>query len=291
MHTKKIRGFTMLELMVSLAVLTVICGAIFSALFAYQKTYASEMLKSDMRQGVEGAAESIAQEIGQAGAVPQTTTTLTGAVAPSVLAQGVSVGSTAKMFVGETLQVDGGANYETVTITNVLNATTITAVFNLNHAAGSVVWASGVIPQGILSSSAGNVLQLVGDINGDGTLVYEEYICDTNAGTLTRSVTPVGASEKNPAIVVVQGIVANPDATPCFTYAAPVSAGGFNFITNVGFTVTTQTSDPDPQTGMHDTMTKSFLDLAPRNVKAGLTLAQGGFITPLQPTPPGLPMS
>ena len=288
---KKTRGFTLLELMVSLAVLTVICGAIFSALFAYQKTYTSEMLKADMRQGVEGAAESMAQEIAQAGALPQTTTTLNGNVASSVLPQGVSVGSTANMFDGETLQIDAGANFETVTITNVLNAKTIKAVFNQNHAAGALVWASGVIPQGILGTSTGNVLQLVGDINTDGTLVYEEYTCDTNAGTLTRSVTPLGAGAKNAAVVVVQGIVANPGGAPCFTYAAPVAAGGFNFITNVGFTVTTQTSQPDPQTGAYDTMTKSFLDIAPRNVKAGLTLAQGGFITPLQATPPSLPMS
>src|SRR5438067_3110227 len=77
MTKSKSQGFSLLELMVSIAVLVTICGALFSALFAYQKTYASEMLKADMRLGVQGAAETLAQEIGQAGAVPPTTTTLT----------------------------------------------------------------------------------------------------------------------------------------------------------------------------------------------------------------------
>ena len=275
----------------SIAVLVTICGALFSALFAYQKTYASEMLKADMRLGVQGAAETLAQEIGQAGAVPPTTTTLTGSITASALAQSASVISTANMFAGETLQVDQGPTYETVKIASVSSSTTISAIFNSNHAAGALVWASGVFPQGILSSSTANVLQLFGDINSDGTLAYEEYRCDMTAGTLTRSITPVGAGERNAAVVVLQGVIANPGGTPCFTYAAPVSAAGFNFITNVGFTVTTQTSDPDPQTGQYATMTKSFLDLAPRNVKAGLALAQGGYTAPLQATPPGLPMS
>lgn len=280
----------MLELMVSLALLATICGMLFSALFAYQKTYASEMLKADMRYGVAGAAESMAQEIGQAGTVPPTTTALAGAILPSPLAQTIGVGSTANMFAGETLQIDTGAAYETVKIVGLSSSVTLSAVFTRNHNPGALIWAGGVFPQGILGSSTGNVLQLVGDINGDGTLVYEEYTCDTNAGTLTRSVTPVGAGAKNIPVVVLQGVMPNPNGTPCFTYAAPVTASGFNFITNVGFTVTTQTSDPDPQTGAHATMTKSFLDLAPRNVMAGLALAQGAFTTPLQPTPPGLPL-
>src|SRR5437868_13378923 len=98
MTKSKSQGFSLLELMVSIAVLVTICGALFSALFAYQKTYASEMLKADMRLGVQGAAETLAQEIGQAGAVPPTTTTLTGSITASALAQSASVISTANMF-------------------------------------------------------------------------------------------------------------------------------------------------------------------------------------------------
>jgi hypothetical protein len=84
--------------------------------------------------------------------------------------------------------------------------------------------------------------------------------------------------------------VANPAGTSCFTYST-ATAAGFTFATNVGLTLTTQTSDPDPQTGSYDTMTKSFLNLSPRNVVAGLALAQAGLTAPLEPTPPGLPMS
>ena len=121
-------------------------------------------------------------------------------------------------------------------------------------------------------------------------LVYVEYTCDpANAHTLTRSITPISAANKSAAVVLVQGVV-NPAGTPCFTYSTAASAG-FTFATNVGLTLTTQTSDPDPQTGAYDTMTKSFLNLSPRNVVAGLALAQAGITAPLEPTPPGLPMS
>ena len=58
----------------------------------------------------------------------------------------------------------------------------------------------------------------------------------------------------------------------CFQYQT-VTAAGFTFVTNVGFTLSVQATGPDPQTGLYPQMTKSFLNLAPRNVLAGLELA------------------
>lgn len=290
MSPKRVKGFSLLELLVSMAILLVVAGGIFGALNYYQKSYGSTMLKADMHAGVRGAAELMAQEIGQAGTVPSSSTTLSGNVIASALAQTVNVGSSANIFVGENLQIDAGAANETVAVTAV-GSTSIRGVFSKNHNGGAIVTALGVFPQGIITAtSSATTLQLFGDINADGTLVYVEYTCDpTNAHTLTRSITPISAANKSAAVVLVQGVV-NPAGTPCFTYSTAASAG-FTFATNVGLTLTTQTSDPDPQTGAYDTMTKSFLNLSPRNVVAGLALAQAGITAPLEPTPPGLPMS
>ena len=293
MAPKRVRGFSLLELLVSMAILLVVAGGIFSTLNYYQKSYDSTMLKADMHAGVRGAAELMAQEIGQAGTVPASSTTLSGNVTASSLAQTVNIGSSANIFVGENLQIDAGTANETVAVTAVGSGpASIRGVFSKNHRLGAIVAARGVFPEGILTgTSTATTLQLFGDINADGTLVYVEYTCDpTNAHTLTRSITPISAASKSAPVVLVQGLVANPAGKSCFTYST-ATAAGFTFATNVGLTLTTQTSDPDPQTGSYDTMTKSFLNLSPRNVVAGLALAQAGLTAPLESTPPGLPMS
>ena len=120
--------------------------------------------------------------------------------------------------------------------------------------------------------------------------MYVEYTCDLAAGTLSRSITPIGADAKNAAVTLVQNIIANPGDVPCFTYSS-TEAASYSFVTNVGLTLTTRTSGIDPQTGTYATLTKSFLNLAPRNVAAALALAQAGVTGPLQPMPSGIPMS
>ena len=62
-------------------------------------------------------------------------------------------------------------------------------------------------------------------------------------------------------------------------------------ITNVTITLSVETSTPDPQTGQYQKMTKSLLNLAPRNVMTALELANSAFMRRLQPTPPNLPLS
>lgn len=292
MSRKRVRGFSLLELLVSMTILLVVAGGIFSTLNYYQKSYGSTMLKADMHAGVRGAAELMAQEIGQAGTVPAASTTLSGNVTASALEQTVNIGSSANFFVGENLQIDAGAANETVAVTAVGSSpASIRGVFSKNHSPGAVAMARGVFPQGILTAtSTATTLQLFGDINADGTLVYVEYTCDpTNAHTLTRSITSISAASKRAPVVLVEGLVDNPAVPSCFTYTT-ATAAGFTFATNVGLKLTTQTSDPDPQTGAYDMMTKSFPNLSPRNVAAGLALAQAGVTAPLEPTPPGLPM-
>ena len=274
--------------MFSIAILIVLSGAALSGLLAYQKIYRSLDLKTDVLAGVRGASELMSQEIGQAGLLNYLGTTLAAPVAASQSPQGATLHSTAGIFVGEKLLVDAGAAQETITVTEV-SSTTVTGVFQNSHDAGVPVNAVGVFPEGVLSSSSASQLQLLGDVNGDGSLVYVQYDCDTTAGTLSRSITPITADSANPPQILLTGLLVNANGAPCFQYRT-ATAAGYTFVTNVGMTVTIQTRRVDPQTGQFVIVANAFDHFAPRNVWAGLEMAQAGIYGPLQPTPPGVPL-
>jgi prepilin-type N-terminal cleavage/methylation domain-containing protein len=371
-------GFSLLEIMVALAIFLVITGAVFSAMSTSQRASQGQQLKADMYLNLRGATELMAQEIGQAGLVslPSPAPTLSGIVTGSSTAQAVTVSSATSMFVGEKLLIDAGGSQELVSLTAVNpGSNQITAVFNKSHSSGAVINALGVFPDGVLNSSTATQLQLFGDLNADGSLVYVHYNCDTTAGTLTRSITTVTPSvtTSNASQVMLSHLIANPGGTPCFQYTTqqvsltqtlgtgvgtqttfmgaianvPISAGTVSIhagsvtgtdngsgsisgggissgtvnyttgaisvtfavapssgtavtvtstwsqvlVTNVAITLSVQTSTPDPQTRVYLTMTKSLLNLAPRNVLTSLELATVPFADRLQPTPPNLPLS
>jgi prepilin-type N-terminal cleavage/methylation domain-containing protein len=282
------RGFSLLELLVSMAAMLAVSAAAFSLLNACQRSYAATVLKVDMNSGVRSAVELLTQEIGQAGLLNPPPVALNQAVVQSPNPQAVNVTSTAGMFVGEKLLIDPGTVPEVVAVT-ALSATAITAKFSQAHANAAPVVASGVFPQGILSTSTATQLQLLGDINADGTLMYVRYDCNAAAGTLSRSITPITAAVSNAPVVLVENLLPNPGGTPCFTYTSS-TVGGFTFVTTVGITMTVQTAYRDPQTGSFDTLTKSFMNLSPRNIRSGLEMANLTLTDRLQPTPPGIPL-
>lgn len=170
-------------------------------------------------------------------------------------------------------------------------------MFLQNHTTGDPVLAAGVFPQGVLSTSTATSLQIFGDINADGSLAYVRYDCDTTAGTLSRSVTTIapGVTARTASQTLFTNLVPNPGGTPCFQYgtAIPVTVGSttYTFVPSVAVSLTVQTSKQDPQTGAYVTMTKSFSNLASRNVLAGLAIAQASSPNTnlLQPTPAGVP--
>jgi hypothetical protein len=146
------------------------------------------------------------------------------------------------------------------------------------------------------------VLNLFGDINSDGTLVYVRYTCDTSVtpGTLSRSVTTItpGVTSISAAQTMLSTLIPNPSSTaypagvPCFIYTTSTSPGppsgvpaSYTFVTNVGLTISVQSLRPDPKTKVFLTMTKSFLDLSPRNILAGYQLANSSIWPRLQFTP------
>ncbi len=277
-------GFSLLELLVSITVLVVISGGVLSVIGFYQKSFARTEVRSDMYENVRGVAELMEQEIGQAGLVSLPSSpspTLSSAVVSGVLGQTVNVSSTTSMFVGEQLLVDAGNSEELVTLTAV-TATTIKAIFGKAHAIGAPISALGVFPSGIVppltaDGSTANVLNIFGDINADGSLVYVRYTCTpgTSAapGTLTRSVTTIvpGVNAISASQTLLSTVIGGVGLA-CFQYTTQAAAG-YTFVTNVGFTLSVQATRPDPQTLQYSTMTKSFLNLAPRNVLAGLEVA------------------
>jgi|CZKC01.1.fsa_nt_gi prepilin-type N-terminal cleavage/methylation domain-containing protein len=290
-------GFSLVELMFSLAIFLIIASGVFGALGYYLQTYQRTQLTVDMHDNFRSATDLMAQEIGQAGLLSAKTTQITTlGAAVSSGTQTVAFASAASIFVGEKLLVDAGASQELVSVTAV-SSNDVTAVFELSHSSGAVINALGVFPQGVLSTSTANQLQLVGDINGDGTIVYVEYNCNNQApgpGTLTRSITPISALTKNGSTVLLDNVMPNPGSTPCFQYPSPLPTGsGFTFVPQVGVTMTVQSSTLDPLTGTYLTITKQALDLIPRNVQMGLIMATASpaLTTRLQPTPPGIPLN
>jgi prepilin-type N-terminal cleavage/methylation domain-containing protein len=290
------RGFSLLELIVSLGILLLITGAIFSLMAGHQKVAQTEHLKDDMYQGLRGAVELLTQEIGQAGLVSlpgNPPPTLSAAVLASPMGQTVAVSSAASMFVGEKLLIDSGSLEEVVTVTAVSTGPAqITAIFAAPHAPGAAIQALGVFPNGVMTSSTPAQLRIFGDIRADGSLVYVRYDCTPAAGTLTRSITTImpWTTLADDPDVLLTNLIPNPAGAPCFQITT-ASAGTYTFVTNVAITLSVQTSVPDPQTGINLTLTKSLRNLAPRNLLIGLELANVSRTVRLQPTPPNIPLS
>ncbi len=279
-------------MLAGILILLVVSGSAFQALVYYQKNYLATQLRVDMHAALRSSIELLTQEIGQAGLLTFTPRTISGNYTGNPSAQPVTLNDATDIFVGEKLLIDAGASQELVTVT-AKSGNVVSGIFTKNHSDGATVNALGIFPQGIMPSpsiSTATSLKLFGDLYGDGTLVYAQYDCNTGAGTFSRSVTPVSAGSINASQVLIANITANPGGTPCFQYTT-VSKSGYIFVTSVGITLTVRTAQRDPQTNQYATMTKTFLNIAPRNVLAGLENANGGIIGRLQPTPPNLPLS
>ena len=290
------RGHSLVELQMAVTVMMVISGTMTSALLQITKSQRSIWNRTEMHSGIRGATELLQQEVGQAGRIslPGTVTL----AAPVLLtgAQAVVVSSAAGMFVGERLTIDAGASQETVTLTAVNPVQNmIAAAFSTTHPNGAPVsvlggFASGILPTTAPNGSTGTVLKLFGDINGDGSMMYVEYTCDTAAGHLYRNVMPFDAASKSGvtnAQVLLSGIQANPGGTPCFSYHQNV-VGANTYVTDVAITLTIQTLARDATTNQFQTETKALLNVSPRNIFDVWALASLGAIERIQSMPPSV---
>ena len=301
-------GFTVVEVVIALAILTVIAGTMFDGMLRLSRTNATVSNRTVVHSGVRNATELLQQEVGQAGLItlPQRVR-LASAVAPgsvTVALQALtatgSVDANAQpatwLFPGAQVVVDTGPLEETVTLSTVNRLTgQVTAAFTMAHAAGAAVAVSGafrhgILPPSITNGSSGRALKLFGDIVGDGHLVYVEYTCDTSAHRLYRRLVAFDAATK-PALseeqALLTSVLPNPDGTPCFTYQVR-SVAGSAFVTDVAITLTVQTPDADPVTGLFEQETKALLNVSPRNVFNAWQMAGLGVSNRVQVTPPSI---
>ena len=279
-----------------MGVVMVISGGVMTALLQFSNTQATVYNRSTMHAGVRSATELLQQEVGQAGRVtlPGLGTIRTASAVNATGAGTVTVTSGLGIFVGEKLVIDTGDSEETVTVTAV-GTDQFTANFRQMHAVDVPVivlggFASGVVPSTMANGSTGTVLKIYGDINGDGSMVYVEYTCDTVGGNLYRNVMPFTATSK-PTLtvsnVLLDNVLANPGGTPCFTYQEK-TVGSSTYVLDVAISLTTRTQFWDKVMRSYQTETKALLNVSPRNVFNAWLLASMGATTRVQPMPPSV---
>jgi Tfp pilus assembly protein PilW len=197
-------GFSLLELLTSVVIITLLMGALFGFMFQSQKRLQSGSVISESNQTARAAMELMTQEIGQAGFNPQFTNTknITQTVTAAPTATCVSVDNATGIHAGDWLGVDTGDNYEVVrvlaTSTGALASSTkcgtanqIKAVFLMNHTTSPSTYPLAsykfAYPTGILQNqtvtyggssitiSNDQVLAFYGDIDNNGTISYVVY--------------------------------------------------------------------------------------------------------------------
>ena len=295
-------GFTLIELMISVGILMTISALMMRGTLDMTNLNTKQSNLSEMHAGIRNATALLQQEVGQAGrlAFPALVTV----AAPIPLGdQWVTVApSVTSMFVGEKLEILGsnasGDVEEIVTVTGVDTASnSIRAVFATSYFAGARVmpaggFAEGVIPTTRANGSTSTKLKIVGDINGDGSIVYVEYTCDWVGGRLYRNMMAYDEATK-PALavehVLLDNLLPNPPdpggiARPCFTYDQRTIYGN-TYVINVAIMTTVRTDERDQTTGQFQTVTKALLNVAPRNVFNVWQIASLNYRSRIEPLP------
>ena len=296
-------GFTLIELMISVGILMTISALMMRGTLDMTNLNRKQSNLSEMHAGIRNATALLQQEVGQAGrlALP----------APVTVPAAIPIGdqwvvvspSVASMFVNMKLEfigknASGDDVEEIVTVTQINTASnSIRAVFTIAYVAGARVmpaggFAEGVIPTTKVNGSTDSKLKIVGDINGDGTIVYVEYTCDWVAGRLYRNMMAYDAASK-PGLAVEQVLLDNllpnpPDpggiARPCFTYDQRTIYGN-TYVINVAIMTTVRTDEVDQTTGQFQTVTKALLNVAPRNVFNVWQVASLNYKDRIEPLP------
>lgn len=342
---KKDSGFTLLELLVSIAIFLLIAWPIMASMSNSQRIYRTSELRVSLEQKMRAALELMAQEVSQAGLQPSgvdtdglglpLTTVAASACSPTCIAAGtagpIQVTSVAGLYVGEWVWVDAnpGPNCylnntcEQKMITNVSAGPPATLTFHTafaaNHTAQTIngttfptpIYGLGQYPQGIVppppyantatpsGGSTSTQLELFGDLNGNaGSLLAVIYSCPSQfPGPFTRTLYDATSGSQISSTSLIDNV------TSCqFTYPNPlpqVPAGcnqtpagnmsGEYIIPSVGITITAQSLMSDPATGSPVSVTKSFLNIQPRNIISVLNVVCSQMTNELQQNPGSLP--
>ena len=286
------QGISIIESMISIAILMVVCGTVMQGVLALTDTSRMVSNRTDMHSGVRNATELLTQEIGQAGRIalpglvtltaasPMGSTSL--AVTSTAVNPDTDTVATSGMYVGQQLMIGVNELQETVVVSAVADTTiTLTEAVAFDHAVDEPVvvlggFAEGVIPpadSGYVNGSTESILKIFGDIHDDGRMVYVEYVCDVPNGRLYRNSMAWDAGAKAaPTVeeILIDNIEENPvnpdgTITPCFTYQTQTVVGRV-FVVDVAVTLTIRSQNRDKNTGDFQRETKALLNVSPRNV-------------------------
>jgi type II secretory pathway pseudopilin PulG len=293
------QGYTILELVISMGILVTISGFMMHGFVDMNRLNQEQSNRAEMHAAIRNVTALLQQEVGQAGRLAfPAPVSLTAAFAASATPTWATLTSVSGMFVGMRLVVGQGATQELVTVTGMnAGANQIQALFGSAHASGARVdpaagFGSGVIPTTNPNGSTATVLKILGDVNGDGNLVYVEYTCSLAENRLYRNMMPFDAAAK-PAVTVEQVLLDNlmpnpPDpgggVPPCFSYQEHTISGR-TYVVNVAIMMTVRTHDRHPITGDFEVVTKALLNVAPRNVFHTWQMESLGYANRIQPLP------
>jgi prepilin-type N-terminal cleavage/methylation domain-containing protein len=215
-------GYSLLEMLVSVAIIVLLMSAVFPFLFQSQKRYQGNVVVAEANQSARAALEVMTQEVGQAGFNPNFTANKTSAavVTPSSDAQCIALSDINQINPGDWVSVDTGFANELVQVLSTSNisgtscgaSNQIQGVFLVPHDGSATAFPviSYKMPYGtgILRTSGTSTdqrLEFFGDIYQDGVIRYVVYSLapvspaasvSINGTTYTlsdlyRSVTPV----------------------------------------------------------------------------------------------------
>jgi len=187
-------GFSLIEVLVSVIIITVLMSAVFQFLRFNQQRYRGDQLLAERNQGARSALELMTLELQQAGHNPNLSTTrsLTAAATQTGGIVSISVNNAAGIFYGNLVEIGSStsdSNREVVQVTgdgtHTITSTSFPAIITLSHAANQPVFTRSLpFPNGILYNAAAvgtgqtvnvNLIQYFGDIEGNGSLRYGEY--------------------------------------------------------------------------------------------------------------------
>src|SRR5947208_2143098 len=137
------KGFSLLELMVSVAILVIVAGTVMMGMIRMTWAESTIMNRTQMHSSVRNATELMQQDIGQAGRIGSSpgltlSSPITAGSTPALTVNSTSGTPGAGLYVGEQLVVDPSTtNEETVTIATV-SGNTVTATFANDHTAANV---------------------------------------------------------------------------------------------------------------------------------------------------------
>ena len=248
-------GFSLIEMLVSVAIIVLLMSAVFPFLFQSQKRYQGNAVIAEANQSARAALEVLTQEIGQAGFNPNFTANKTSSaeVDSSSSAQCVTLSDINQINPGDWLSVDTGPTNELVQVLSTSNisgtpcgaSSQIQAVFLMEHEGSTTPFPliSYKMPYGTgilrtTGTSTDQTLEFYGDINQDGVIRYVVYSLSPVSPAASVSINGTTYTLYNLYRSVTPVTFTNLPAPS--TYAPPANSQASPLVTNVLFNATNQ---------------------------------------------------